>query len=869
MISRRHAAFALVALALAGCHEDPTVIQVLFPPSATALNVTAGGGTASTPTSSAGSGNDGGTIMAMVLGDLNLGGSSTLAAPTVPTAPTTGTELTNAAAIAGIPLSGNILVSATLQIVGAGTPLATHTITSSNGDIVISGSLLAERSTGTATNSISLSAPAGTVYIVGTLSAAGTAGTIDNPNAGNLTVNAARIVVTGSINAGGEASATTVGGKGGKVTMTSSSGAILAMGAVNTAGGTGTTGGAGGDIDLGAGNNLYVFGNLTADGAAGTDTTVGTPAGGKGGSVLLNGKGGVDVSSVVSLHGGDATGGALGAGGGDGGDFSINSAVPVRVYGSILTRGGNATASAGTSVTLLGGLAGGVWIGVLVGGAAGTPPASLELGRGTWSTGGGSGVDNAGSAKGMDLRTLNGSVTLGSILSALGGSATGAANTPGGKGGSIVIQGDNSLASTKSNHPLNALFVAAITTTGGAGTGTGNGGVGGDVLLQCGGDLSSAIIVTTTGGGALNGTGGKAGDIALTIASAMGAFAAVGDAFLSGVFSAKGGASTGGVGGAGGAFTVDVSASDPGSITSSASITTSGSDGFVAGAGGAVGSITFTTRRGDIALSGAITGAGGSSPVTPTAGASLTATCGTLGGSIISSAVVALSGGSSSAGTIVNTPGALGGSVKFEAKSATGSITLATGSSIQSDGGRSTGSLGAGGGGTLTLLTVDQFVSMFGSILLRGGAATGATGPGGLGGQVVVNTDTDANNTGGDITLQPAALIDVSGGVDAGGGGGNARNNGGAAPDPNVTPLAIAVIFDAVGGFGASVDGGNEGTVQNLGQILARGVGSAGRGGDVWWDGKRPDLADLTAADKGNLVQTGVLPLTDGIFAPN
>jgi hypothetical protein len=890
MISRRHLASALLALGLAGCHEDPTV-TVLLPSLGGTLNITTDGGSAMvTPTNTAGSGKDAGAILARVLGDMNLGGGGSVTPPTVPAAPTIGNPPSNPTSGSTDP--GTIIITGTPPL----TPGAPVTFGSTNGDLVVSG-ILQTTDVGVAQQSITLNAPAGTVYITGSVITSSADGNPTGDAGGNVTINAARIVVTGTIDTHGEANgaAPGTGGNGGNVTLAASTGAIYVMGSVNpllptinTAGGTGTTGGAGGNILLGAGNKLYVFGNLTADGGAATDS-VGTPSGGNGGAVTLNGKNGVDVLSAVSLHGGDSIGGGAGADGGIGNDFSINSAAPVRIYGSVITRGGTATATGGAPA---GGAGGNVLFGIVPGTLiTGTPLESLELGSGTWSTSGGSGADSAGNAKGMAFLTDNGTITVGSILNALGGSATGPAtsNTKGGDGGSISMQGDGS-ASSATNHPLRVLSVVdttppggvatsttvAMTTTGGAGTGTGAGGLGGGISLQCGGDLSSAIVMTTTGGAASGtGAGGQAGAISLTVSSKVGAS---GNATLSGVFSSIGGASAGGAGGGGGSVSVDLSASNPGSITCSATITTSGSSAPLAGAGGLPGNVKFSASLGDITLSGAITAVGGSSLLTPANGANLTTTCGATGGSINCSSVINLSGGSSLAASLIDVVGGPGGNLLFQAPSAIGSITLVAGSSIQSDGGVSTGAQGGGGGGMVNLLTggggtAGQFVSMFGSILARGGTALG-TGPGGLGGQVGVNTSNGGNGTGGDITLQPGALIDVSGGPDTSppGGGGSARNNGGLAPDPTTpaTLAKIAVVLDADGSFAnyISTIPGVGGIVQNLGQILARGVGSSGNGGDVLFAGKGP-LGPLTATDAGNLVQTGVLPTGNGQFAHN
>jgi hypothetical protein len=180
-------------------------------------------------------------------------------------------------------------------------------------------------------------------------------------------------------------------------------------------------------------------------------------------------------------------------------------------------------------------------------------------------------------------------------------------------------------------------------------------------------------------------------------------------------------------------------------------------------------------------------------------------------------------------------------------------VTLDIGSSILLDGGSSTGTNVAGGGGTVTLSTLNQAISISGSILARGGSAQG-TGTGGQGGQVTANSDSNADGIGGAITLQTSALIDVSGG--AGTTGGSARNNGGITP----TSATAAVVFDADMGLAATSANPEPptatiGIVQNLGTITAAGAGTNGHGGDIIFDGFNSSSTGIPIS--GTVTQTG------------
>jgi hypothetical protein len=861
MISRRLSALALVLATFAGCHEDPTVQQVIVPGAATALAIFTDGGTGSTPDNAAGTGSAGGSITAHVTGDLNLGGSTTLVAPTVPTAPTTGNPpLTSPSTGTPPGPNGTIFISGIVSV-DIATPTATFQTT--NGDIVVDGTLQTVIAGGTQ-NNITLSAPFGTVFVTGSIIASSSDGTPSGDFGGKVSINAARIVVTGTIDTRGE-NGPAVGGNGGTVMMTST-GSIIVTGSILTAGGTGTTGGVGGDVTLTAGTSLQLFGNVASDGGAATDT-VATPAGGNGGNLTLAASSSVDVSSTMTQTGGNATGGPQGAKGGLGGSFSVNGFVPVKIYGTLDLRGGTASAASIGIATLAGGAGGAITLG--------TPPGplmSLELGRGTWSATGGSGIDGVGGGGAIDLEAEDGNVSLGSILATSGGSATGAGNTQGGKGGSVTIMGD-STANAKTNHPLVVNFLASVTTTGGAGTGTGNGGQGGGATFQCGGDITLPIVITTTGGAAVNGTGGQAGAIAITVKNL--GITALGNVLMTGVLMAVGGASTNGPGGGGGAVTVDTTAAKIGEITSSATVTTSGTSGLVGvSAGGVPGAIQFTTTSGKIDLSGNITANGGDSIAAPATTSPVLVSAGTGGGGITSSATIAASGGNSLAGSAVPVAGGscVVAAITFRVLNSAGSIQLNAGTSITVNGGAGTGSSNGGDGGAVTLTTLDQSISISGSIVARGGNQSG-TASGGMGGQVVVNSDSDNAGGKGDITLNSDGSIDVSSG--SGPAGGSARSNLGGPVNP-FTALgraAIAVIFVAEGGFAAPVPQPEpvapEGVVQNLGTITAVGFGFNGNGGDVYFDGLKPDrITPLTAADAGAQNLSGSGGLT-GTFQPN
>jgi len=481
MISRRASALTLSLLVLAGCHEDPTVEAVLVQPTAAALGLFAAGGNASSSAGTDGVGGAGGNFKVTTNGLISLGSPSFVpSAPAIPATPTVFESLPSSplpvttTAVGSIELTGILTTAA----------VATVTVTSSNGDIVVDGSLQSA-AVGAAQTNIVLQAPNGTVYISGTIRTAGADGLSNGQPGGNETIAAARVVITGSIDAHGVANTAGGGGNGGTVAVSSSSGPIyLTAGSVVTSGGAagGATvqGGAGGSAQLNSGAAVFVFAPITTDGGAAGATT---PTGGAGGSVVIQGAGEIDIVATLSMQGGAAAATNTDAVGGAGGSLSVDGPAICKLYGSVLAAGGTASAAASPpGVALTGGAGGSIKMGQAV------TLDSVELGSGNFNQSGGAGGLNSGVGGGpggtVALQSFHGDVTIASSISVAGGAATGAGNASGGAAGSILIQTD-ATPGALSNHVLSIPSLEwLLDASGGAALGTGVGGQGGPVTLN-------------------------------------------------------------------------------------------------------------------------------------------------------------------------------------------------------------------------------------------------------------------------------------------------------------------------------------------------------------------------------------------------
>lgn len=876
MISRRVAALSLSLLAFAGCHEDPTVQPVFVQPSVEALAILSAGGTANSNSGADGLGGKGGDFRVATNGLISLGSPAFVPViPQVPALPVI-TSASLATPVATLTQPGSILISGSATT-AASTPIV---LTSSNGDIVISG-VLQSAAVGGGQADIQLVAPNGTVYITGTIRTAGVDSASDGRPGGNLLINAARVVILGTLDTHGVANTTVAGvngGKGGDVDIRSTQGPLLyAAGSIDTSGGAAVDaaatasmrGGAGGFVHLNApaaANSVHVFAPIRTNGGAMTGNGA-TPTGGAGGSVVIQGSGEIAISTTVSLLGGPATGNAIDAVGGQGGSLAVDGPAIFKLYGSLATAGGTAFAT-GTAGIVKGGAGGNVMLGQTAPGLN-----SAELGSGIFNFSGGTGSLSTGVGGGaggaVGVESLDGDISIASSILVAGGAGTGTGNASGGAAGSLKVRTDAQASGNLSNHVLSVASLSTLLdASGGAALGSGTGGAGGTLLLQSGGDLTCGARVLTSGGTSVSGAGGSATAItppvgALDPTSAVillitaARIAATGNLRVTGTIETAGGiVSTGGTGANGASISMQVNAGI-GSLTSLATLNTSGSSGGL-GAGGNTGSLFLTSVNGDVTVSGSLTVTGSSSPVTPKAAGNVTVQS---GGALNSSAIVNAVGGASTDATGV-TSGQKGGTVLFDARGAFSPLTLSSGNSIVADGGSAPGTAAGtkgGAGGTISLHARGQAIDMTGLLQARGGSVSGV-GTGGLGGQVFALSDFAGSGIAGNITLESGSVIDVSGGSATF--LGSAQQNAGG--DPGATfggPVTLAVVFDANSSFGAS-GGTVVGRISNLGSIIATGS----TGGDVYYNGLNATGGALLPTDNVGQNLTGTTP---GHFYPH
>jgi hypothetical protein len=356
------------------------------------------------------------------------------------------------------------------------------------------------------------------------------------------------------------------------------------------------------------------------------------------------------------------------------------------------------------------------------------------------------------------------------------------------------------------------IVTGTVATEGGAG-----GGRAGDLSVSADGDVMLLGTVRGRGGAASATSGGAQGGAAATLAIDAG-----GNVQIAGIVDLRGGVAQGGAlaGGAGGNIAIG-KVRQPASVTFALDATVDGGDGH-AGAGTG-GNLTLVVG-GDFTLAGAVNSRGGS----------------------------IVDGGSGNGG--------LAGNFTMDVNTIVGNQIFRPGSSITLDGGGSGGAGTAGGGGHLYARSFDGNVTMSGSLSARGGAARDPGGTGGLGGHVNIFSDANYNGVGGNLTITPEGVIDVSGG--AGSVGGSARNDG--------TPLVavfpenqemIAVLLNSDGIHGTPMNG----VTDNQGIIIARGGDSGGAGGDIAFHGE--GTGGLHDPLSGRLEMNGHGTGPDGQFA--
>lgn len=454
----------------------------------------------------------------------------------------------------------------------------------------------------------------------------------------------------------------------------------------------------------------------------------------------------------------------------------------------------------------------------------------------------------------------------------------GARGKGGGDGGAIVLRATAG--------PV-LILEGAIDSTGANGTGrAGNGGdltidaagaiqVHGEVALM-GGDARHSVAARGGNGGTLRAT--AAGDVLLRRRIRLRGGAALGAGELSGgnggalringggqvrlegIFDGRGGlvSSTDAGGAARAGRAGDLIIGDPlevQAIAISVPIDLSGGEG--AAFGGAGGAVSLDADNGDVRLAGQIAFRGGASRAQAGNAGAFTALAGTDSAGFYLSGEIAGEGGAGLGAGPAR--GGAGAAVQVRLALAGPFVVEPTGRFIV-DGGAATGAARAGSGGDLDIRTRDGDASMGGEILSRGGAAMGPGGTGGVGGAINLWTDTDADGIGGHLTIEPTGVIDVSGGN--GSVGGSARNNGGhgVALFP-INQHQISVLLNSETVPGPPEDG----SLANLGVVIAKGGSPDGWGGDVMFHGRRRDGRENPLPGMQMLEGNGTGP--DGDFA--
>jgi hypothetical protein len=423
-------------------------------------------------------------------------------APLVPAIPAEAATVTAASLVTDVTTPRGARVGDAMS--GGAEP--TRIITASSGDLFIEGTLRSA-DLGSGRQGVTLAAPAGTVYIAGTVDTSG--GASSGQAGGPITITAQRVVVTGRLDSSG--------------------------------GDHASAGGAAGIIRIDAEQTVSVSGRIDAYG--GNVRGTGVVVGGKAADLIVEAGGDVVLVGVIRLRGGAATGLGAEARGGPGSILRIGTDGAVHVGGTVDGRGGLATAATaggivaggapgGVRVGLDGAIPGSVTVVVPVDASGGEGHAAggmggvfrAEPGAGNVVVAGARAIDVSGggaraapggggrvSLSARDARSSGGVTVLGGIFADGGGILQGGA-------GAGAVAGQIELRLTPLDGEIDVGASGQLSAVGGRSGGAAVAGGGGHIfLITNDGDLTMAGTITVVGGEAPDpgGTGGSGGAVQL------------------------------------------------------------------------------------------------------------------------------------------------------------------------------------------------------------------------------------------------------------------------------------------------------------------------------------------------------------------
>ena len=430
--------------------------------------------------SAGGQGQPGGTVHLFSRQDIVLDAGRADTPLPMPAAPAVARILTSGELVANVTVTGGARV---LDATSGGID-PVRTIEVSSGDLLIEGSLRAA-DLGAARQGLTLSAPAGTVYVTGAVDTSGAAGT--GQAGGPITVVAQRVVITGRLSSSGGDGASAAGA-GGAITIRTSQ-TLTLTGGIDTLGGdargpAAVVGGNAGALAVQAGGDVVLTGRIRLRGGAaislgadaqggaaaalrmGSDGTIqlggivdgrgglasaaaagGKVAGGTAGALLVGQGGDATPTAITIVSAVQATGGEGSAVGGKGGDFKAEPDT-----GNVIVAGAGALDVSGASAAAAPGLGGAVFIsGRSESGSGDVTVQGDIVANGGHVVKPGAGPGAAGGRIEFRLTPVEGGITLAPAgkLSVVGGRAGGPALAGGGGSVSLITNdGDLTVAGT-------------------------------------------------------------------------------------------------------------------------------------------------------------------------------------------------------------------------------------------------------------------------------------------------------------------------------------------------------------------------------------------------------------------------------------